>query len=886
MNMLTGGTLVSTPPRPWADEAAPAPFSRPQQPRPGYVEPVTQRVATAPTPPPSAEPTIRIALNRQPLTFAVDVSGSTSQDRILEEEKAAILAISSTLQPASLSEQSSILPWNSRASAPVALADIGRLWSSGGTNPAALLHDEVTAARLQSSHIWFLMTDGEIDEPYVHSFANGISGRGIHGTAAVVMLFGIPKPSPFDCNVSVGLSVFGVSPHCIFLFHDVKTSRVYVFQAKGCFLDLLPTDRRFVSFGNWTRWEDLVQIRYEDLAQVKIPPAAKIAQETVLLPDGRELDMNAIYGNTLSGADRLDLLGDYPALDVVLLAAKTRGREHEVRAWIINARAAKQAVSAASLEDEVDGVTKLRVLTVFREAASTVPPDLLKQRPEMLWQLFRAHSPSLDAPMASLRYTHASNWNRFHLQSIAQEDFSARVDETVDDVVRVMDLPSRTECDLLFIPGFKDISYGSSNLRNHGTCYICREPSTIRTLLLRRSPTANETDHFPQPGSQSRYKYPMILGNFPETDVLLPITSCDACAVTLLQIGDLPNGEIVARLLPLVPLDHPDHPDHKQMWLSALQGVYLNRFHDEIVLPVFLSSICSTLEDLDANDEQNCGELVESLEWCCRAICDLPDITNAAALTPLMKAMDAAFGSGNPSSDSPKPLKVALREALSTDTPITDAASLLSYPVGGFVMIVRLAGIVTDIKDPRVFELFVWKRLLHHFVEAHHQHQREHLQGKGAVSEGGSSSLRTLLWTTASPFTSPGENAPTETANPTPKTSLSLSEVAGTHLFSDASGVPDQFRRLGGHYAAIETTSKYGCALAVFLHLLDTTPCTQGGGGAGSGGSEAATLGILAALRDRASRMVAAGDGGHDIFLEPTLVDEGEAAGMVAGVYK
>jgi hypothetical protein len=61
-----------------------------------------------------------------------------------------------------------------------------------------------------------------------------------------------------------------------------------------------------------------------------------LTQETVLLPDARELGMNAIYGNTLSDTDRLDLLGDYSALDVVLLTAETRGREHEVSAWVIN----------------------------------------------------------------------------------------------------------------------------------------------------------------------------------------------------------------------------------------------------------------------------------------------------------------------------------------------------------------------------------------------------------------------------------------------------------------------------------------------------------------------------------------------------------------------
>jgi hypothetical protein len=835
----------------------------------------------------------RVALNELPLTFAIDVSGSTSQNRVLEEEKGAISALSSLLRNKSLADQSWILPWNYRASSPVSLGDIGRLWSSGGTNPAALLDNSTTAAQLQKSSIWFLMTDGEIDEHHIHKFAHGISGCGIHGTSAVVILFGVRQGSPFQCNVSVGLSVFGVSPHCIFLFHDVQTSHVYVLQAKGCLIEMLPENKRFTSFGDWTRWEDLVQITYEDLGQIKIPPPVRIPEETVLLPDGRELNMTDIYSNRLSDADRLDLLGDYLALDVVLLAAKTRGREREVRAWIEKAH--KPDPGFSSLTPEDTHLSRNHVALVIKEATSSVSRDLLRSQPDMLWQLLRSGSHLRESQTRQLRIAHDENFGEFYLRRVKDKKHRALIKECVEDVVVVMDfmdsqpisplalrgvsssgsrdlesdgpclsplieetgydndqsLPRRSESDILFISGFKQV-------RQSGcleTCYICRETSVIQTLLLRRS-FSNNTDHFPPIGSQSGYKYPMILGNFPETDTLMPITSCDACASVLVKMGELPNGERVAAALPLVSLD--DY-ENKRKWIDTLSGIYGGRFHAGIVLPVFLSTICSTIEDLNANDEQNCRELINGLEWCCRSICRLPDVTDSAALTPVTKAK--RFGiSWSPSSDRAKPLKEALSQAVEKNSAITES-SLISYPIGGFIVLVHLARIVNTDRDPLIYELFVWKRLLYHLVEAHQEFQ------KAQGCEHARDAIQAYLWISSRPTASPSAR--------TSRTSLSLSDLSSGHLFSDDSGVPDQFRRMAEHYAPIETTRKYDHSLAVFLHLLDAVARDE---------LKTDPLENLAALKRSAARLAASGEGLYDIFLDPTLVDEGGASKMITSI--
>lgn len=193
-----------------------------------------------------------------PVTFAVDVSGST-KGAILEREQTAISKICELLSHPRLCTQSKILPWSHRAKSPVAATDIERLSSRGGTDPSVLLDNSKSCSTLQRSNLWFLLTDGDIDKPYIHKFANAIPRAGIHGTACVIILFGYASDSPYDCNITVGLSVFAVAPHSIFLFHDVKSDRLFVLQGKGCFLDLLPEDKKFISFGKWTEWKDLVQ---------------------------------------------------------------------------------------------------------------------------------------------------------------------------------------------------------------------------------------------------------------------------------------------------------------------------------------------------------------------------------------------------------------------------------------------------------------------------------------------------------------------------------------------------------------------------------------------------------------------------------------------------
>ncbi|KAI2813223.1 hypothetical protein CBS115989_9693 [Aspergillus niger] len=202
---------------------------------------------------------LELPLRQLPLTFAIDVSGSTLGP-ILRQEQDAIREICGDSMPQELVSQSSILPWCHMAFPPMRIADVEDLSSDGQTDPGALLNNPACMSTLQDASLWFLLTDGHILEPRVQKFAHAISAAGIHGKACVIILFGYPQSSPFRCNISVGMSVFAVAPHCIFLFSDVITGMIFVLQAKGSFLDILPAEKRFVPFGEGTKWADLVTI--------------------------------------------------------------------------------------------------------------------------------------------------------------------------------------------------------------------------------------------------------------------------------------------------------------------------------------------------------------------------------------------------------------------------------------------------------------------------------------------------------------------------------------------------------------------------------------------------------------------------------------------------
>ncbi|OJJ71566.1 hypothetical protein ASPBRDRAFT_674016 [Aspergillus brasiliensis CBS 101740] len=796
---------------------------------------------------------VELSLQKLPLTFAVDVSRST-RGAVLRQEQNAIREICGDSMPQDLVSQSTILPWSHRAFPPMHIADVDKLSSDRGTNPGALLQNPACTSRLQDASLY------------------AISTAGIHGTACVIILFGYPESSPSHCNVSVGMSVFAVAPHCIFLFSDVRTGIVYVLQAKGNFSDILPAEKRFLPFGEWTKWADLVTIRYGDLTRVKVPRPIKLSRDVVILPNGLHFDMKNIYTGSISEADTLDLLSDYDALDIIILAAKTRGNSDKVQNWVLESRRAIESMDNIlfSPREDLGGEARGLFLALL-EAIAFVGVDGSQPRP--LWQAFL--DPNIFSTVAlikaKLRDQHHRNWKHFESKIREAHDYSCQMKTTIEDVL-----------ERLKVLTLDEYSMSPSGLTPMSSPAPATTPSigASRSMKKRYSPLANfksypypsgslypslDTDHGSTgreylflPGYEgsrnaaagctvpqnyqrcpicgkdqsihyARHRYPMVLGNYPETDIILPLTACDACAWILLQVGELPNGGRVDAALPLVSLNKEVN---RQQWVQTINRVYQYRFHDDTTLFTFLSSVCFKMEEI-SNDEETSPGLMNCLVWCCRIISSLPGEPSKAGLLPAPQSI---------------PASVALQTVVAAGFCYSQTNNFLShflhYPIEGSVAIVRIASLIETIA-PHMVELYVWKRLLYLIAEQYLALRRKY--------------------------------GPEEAEIPTLER-FSSSYCVSVAQLGDLLPSLDQFQRLGDYFAPIERTTKYHAALAVFLHIMRKVSALFRHDLRG-------VEYFVYYIRRYEDQLRKANNPCCKVFDEPTLVGEGDAEKMIGYVY-
>ncbi|PYH72372.1 uncharacterized protein BO88DRAFT_433259 [Aspergillus vadensis CBS 113365] len=846
--------------------------------------PLRPRNTTIAASAPNSQDEPELALGQLPLTFAIDVSQSTLGP-VLRKEQDAIREICGDSMPPDLVSRSSILPWCHTTFQPMSIASIENLSSWGQTDPGALLNSPACKLRLQDASIWFLLTDGQIHEPLVQKFAHAISAAGIHGTACVIVLFGYPESSPFRCNISVGMSVFAVAPHCIFLFSDVRTGILYVLQAKGSFSNILPAEKQFVPFGEGTKWADLVTIRYDDLKRVKVPRPIKMSRDIVILPNGVQFDMNSIYTGLISETDTLHLLSNYAALDVVILAAKTQGQIDKIHMWISSSRRTMNSVDKILLEprDDLDGEAKSVLLTLLTFL------DGDGSQPRSLWQAILNSNQSSTAEFikSGLRKQHQRNWENFKQNVRAAHDHSYRLKMTFEDVSRTLSELNRRQssmspsdltpmsspdagnmqhigaalsfkqrisplanlsrppahgpidCEYLFIPGYRDsrnVTAGCAVPQNYQQCPICGTDQAIQCLLLQTPRDYNGTHHVPQANSCAEHRYPMVLGSYPETDIILPLSACDACAWILLQVRELPNGQRVDAALPLVSLTK----EARRQWVRTLDRIYERRFHESIILYVFLSSVCFKMKDIP-KDRETSSSLMKCLEWCSRAISRLPGEPWKAGLLPVPESTTTA---NHRLLTLQRLFITAFRHTHTTSR----LENFLHYPIEGSVVFVCIASQMETIA-PHVIELYVWKRLLYQIAEHYAALRREDGPEEAVIS------LRATLEQLPSPY------------------SVSVAQL-GSHIPS-----LDQFRRLDDYFAPIETTTKYNTALAVFLHIMRKVSILLQHNHPEVGS-------FVKYIEDYGLEVQQADNQFCNVFDEPTLVGEGDVEKMVKDVYE
>lgn len=786
--------------------------------------------------------------------FALDVSGSTA-GKVLRVEKSAVQAISDGLTAAG-KRAAHIIPWNNRARQTLQLDELDYVNSGGGTDPTALLTTANCKESLIRSDLWFLLTDGEIDDDLIRSFAHGISNAQLHGTACVVVVFASSLDRPVMCNISVGKALFAVAPDCLFLFHDFETGDVRILLCKGCFRKLLPENKAMPFINYSTTWEDLPKFDYQQLHDMQIPRPRKPEQETIILSTGELLDLNEIYNNSLDETATQRLLSRAEDLDTLVLTAHTRGRADDVRRWVHKQRVQVRDPLYADRPDDDGRGASLIVATIeaLRVLERSGRQTTIEEQSDL-------HS-RLERLKESLRNAHRENWLRFC--SVLGVESERRVDR--ERVIQCCDtgfevakersprcsapcsptlkephgrlppavaratqqtdspatrfntrpataqqaatqLPVRPPTsvqattplskDLLFLKGFEALRkcrtlYEQQQIGGvYDTCGLCEETEVIMCLLLKEPPKDLHTDAFPPVGADARHKYPLVLGNFPETDIVASMLCCDACSSLMVQHGQSVDGEKLVAALPLVPLYKAKN---KANWLSTLSKAFHGRFNDEILALVLLSSICGAIDDLGASDSRRIDATISGLRQACFYLSTLPSANEIPGNESPIIGMD--------------PSK-SLREILGTALERMRNANcqLLFYPLDGFVVLVHIANMIDP--DGSKISTFVWLRMLFHLTEKHY----------ALMADAGEEQATAALLAILADDSETVEESTTTTnshSRKQTKTSVSIGQLEGTYQLSSEELAT--FQRLGDSFVKIRSSASF--AIAAYLDIL------------------------------------------------------------------
>ncbi|KAL8789266.1 MAG: hypothetical protein Q9195_006912 [Heterodermia aff. obscurata] len=546
-------------------------------------------------------PSIHLRSPPRPVTdcdivFAIDISQST-RGRILAEECALIENFADSLT-ARARGRLRIMPWDEIHHKVITVEELPNLDPAGRTDPTVLLKTHEQIELLQNCHLWFLLTDGEIVPNTVQRLARGLALRSLHGTACVIVIFGTRPTKPFFCNVSVGFSVFAVSPNCLFIFHDVETHTAYILQCKGVFNALMPKALQQLNLDKDTTWDSLPQLDYVDVLSVKVPQPIKLGTTDFQLQSGQSINLDALYSGKLSRQLENELLSNADDLKSAILTATSRGQSDAMHKWIVSQ----------------EGNTA--------EAVGAPRPDINGNAARLVRQAIRNYSSNGFVPDSNLRKAHVDNWAAF---AAAIEPPDTERLNTVKNALNRLTLireegPSSPgglspvvspsfgrhgihqsrpgpSSRLLYSKGYRlsERSLGPPHLYR---CCLCGGHNKHIALLLKQPPEGEETPGLPKPRSFSDLLFPLAIGKFRETDIISKLTCCEACAVFALDYEASPFNEPLSGALIFGEGLTLDDNINKTTWLNTLQRALDGRFSRESTILGCLSIIYDALDKI------------------------------------------------------------------------------------------------------------------------------------------------------------------------------------------------------------------------------------------------------------------------------------------------
>lgn len=191
--------------------------------------------------------------------FAIDSSGSTYYGRLFEAELAFV-------QGFHTNSEDTVAKWDSSCEMPQLVDEIKPGYHAnmyGGTSPDQILRNPSAVKEIESSDVWFLLTDGEINLYCVTELTNLADKLNLIHIPVVLLIAGRKESSgPALTNISVGVPFFANSQESLILFKDADSGEIFVVAAKGSFASLLDnTDES--SLADLSDWKSLPMYRNE-----------------------------------------------------------------------------------------------------------------------------------------------------------------------------------------------------------------------------------------------------------------------------------------------------------------------------------------------------------------------------------------------------------------------------------------------------------------------------------------------------------------------------------------------------------------------------------------------------------------------------------------------
>ncbi|KAL8747906.1 MAG: hypothetical protein Q9190_000292 [Brigantiaea leucoxantha] len=645
------------------------------------------------------------------ISIAVDISGSTFGD-VLAAEKRAIQSICSLI-PRNLRATTKILPWNNSAGEPIPSGDLSRLVSDGGTDPNSLIQHPECRYVLQESDFWFLMTDGLIGHEEVRKFARGLLEYALHGKACIISVFGDTDGKPSDCNITVGLSVFAVSPHVAFLFTNVDSGNTFVLQTKGCFSNLLPPGRSNPVLDYNTQWDDLPRTSYENLSRVAIPHSQKVGKEEIILNDNSRLDLTKLLENLPSDDNIIEqIIDNEDNLKSIALTAKIKGKSDRFEAWLdrIDENLDKQDpyITKPPLQEQHSQL----LADVIHELEKPVHSEELSSAQKILQEANANDALRMEQDCYREKQGHDRRRSSGHARRVSISGLDDAGDN-IGGLQRDYSPVNRYHPDAKLKTGrLRSTGFHKPDSEwefFHGICNICGIDTSVVAFLLRKPPDEAETLHLPKPDSKSKLLYPLTIGNYPEMDVVSSLLACDSCSYRLVQQGKSFRGDTFISALPIVSFSKNQAP-----WLEVVNIATQKRFHPFDIPMVFMAILYTKLERLLEEDSSApFDDMRKAIKWTCNML--LAEVIVSRMHTPELDR----FGFGALHEVLLKNFQGAMSDNLNT--------FLLEYPLDGFIVAniafsnSKHGQRITGSKRKKI----VFFRFLYYLTEQYHQFDQE-----------------------------------------------------------------------------------------------------------------------------------------------------------------